>query len=145
MYAKGCMRKELEWMYRKIIKDINTGNWARVRSDLANAISGRKISKRQLENIMKHLKKTDYYSNTQSIANDKNREKPDAWNQKYLDRLSAAVVCGDTSEETVMHMFEVSNKIKWNDKGYVIGTMCKIVVAVAFIVAMATFISRRVR
>lgn len=132
-------------MYNRIIKDINTENWARVRSDLANAISGRRISKRQLENVMKKLKKTDYYKQTQSVATGKKREYRGAWNQKYLDRLSSEVVCGDTTEETIMHMFEVSNNIKWKDKVYVIGTICKIAATIALIVAVIAFVSRRFR
>lgn len=133
-------------MYRRIINDIKTENWAKVRSDLANAISSRKLSKRQLHNIMQQLKGTEYYEKTLVFAEGKKRENnSNKWNQSYLNSISAEVVCGDTSEETVMHMFEVSDKIKWKDKFYVVTTVCEIIAIVAVIIAVLTFILRRGR
>ena len=133
-------------MYRRIIKDIKTENWAKVRSDIANAISSHKLSKRQLNNIMICLKETDYYKKTSVIADGKKREKnPSGWSRRYLESISSEVVCGDTSEETVMHMYEVSEKIKWKDKFYVITTVCEIIAIIAVIVAILTFILRRFR
>ena len=109
-------------MFRSTIrKNIKSENWADFRANLAIAISKRKLSRRQIQKLYALLRATKegrFYADNQS-AYPINNNVAD-WNTEYLDELFAAVVNGYTNETIVLHMCDVSNKLKWRDKRYII-------------------------
>lgn len=109
-------------MFRSTLrKNITNQNWANFRSNLAIAICKRKISRRQIQKLYSLLRETkegQFYADNQS-AYPINANSVD-WNTEYLDELFAAVVNGYTNEKIVLHMCDVSNKLKWRDKSYII-------------------------
>ena len=104
-----------------IRKNILSKNWADFRANLAIAISKRKLSRRQIQKLYSLLRETkdgQFYSDNQS-AYPINSNSAD-WNTEYMDELFAAVVNGYTNEKIVLHMCDVSNKLKWRDKRYIV-------------------------
>ena len=136
-----------------IRKNILSKNWADFRANLAIAISKRKLSRRQIQKLYSLLRETkdgQFYADNQS-AYPINSNSAD-WNTEYMDELFAAVVNGYTNEKIVLHMCDVSNKLKWRDKRYIIkvvltalGVIVGIVVSIVCICLAAIVERRRIK
>ena len=123
-------------MFRlKIRKNIVSENWADFRSNLAIAISKRKLSRKQIQKLYSLLRESEegrFYADNQSTYPINNNVAD--WNIEYLDELFAAVVNGYTNEKIVLHMCDVSNKLKWRDYRYILELIISILTILVGIV-----------
>ena len=123
-------------MFKSTIrKNIISQNWADFRANLAIAISKRKISRKQIQklySLLRESKEGQFYADNQSTY-PINTNVAD-WNTEYLDELFAAVVNGYTNEKIVLHMCDVSNKLKWSDRRFILKFFIAILTAIVGIV-----------
>lgn len=121
-------------MYKKLLRNVNTDDWASFRCNLVIAIRDRLINKQQLTELLNIIKDTSYYMEhaNDTLIFDANTDE-NSWDDNYIERISIAIICGDISDDTIMHMFNVSRKVHYKNKKSIPNTIKKIVIGISVI------------
>ena len=106
---------------RKINQDISDQNWADFFADMASALLNRRLSRAQIKKIYLIMRESEtgrfWADHTGEFTLNSDRSE---WDYEYLEYLYGRVLNGYASEEITLHMWEVANKIKWKDAGYIV-------------------------
>ncbi len=96
-------------MYRQIKRQIAEGKQEGIRSSIAIGLRKGVLDQKQIQMLLQDIQdrglEEELIAPTTCFTICSERDK---WNQAYLWELANAVSCGDSSEELLLHMAEVS-------------------------------------